>query len=72
MNYDIYLFGKLLELYDKEFAETPYDIQYDTLPDLYKDFETSKYNRSEVNLYDCIINYLLNKTTCQTGVTIGS
>ena len=58
MDYDMYLFSCLLKEVNKEFAEQPYDWQYDVLPDLYKEFIESSYNDVNNSAYDCMINYL--------------
>jgi len=57
MDYDMYLFSCLLKEFDKQFAEEPYDWQYDVLPHLYKEFETSLYNDENKSAYDCMIDY---------------
>lgn len=54
----MYLFSCLLKEVNKEFAEQPYDWQYDVLPDLYKEFIESSYNDVNNSAYDCMINYL--------------
>lgn len=38
MNYNVYLFICLLKLYDKEFNELEYDLQFNKAPKLYDDF----------------------------------
>ena len=57
----MYLFSCLLKEFDKDFAEQPYDWQYDVLPSLYKEFETSEYNNVNKSAYECMLNYLNNK-----------
>ena len=37
----MYLFSCLLKEFDKDFSEQQYDWQYDVLPSLYNEFETS-------------------------------
>jgi len=61
MNYDLYLFSNLLKFYDAQFEAKPYDEQYDLLPSLIVDFENSEFSRNDINLYDCMDNYLKNK-----------
>lgn len=61
IDYDKYLFAQLLCAYDQNFAELPYDEQWDLIPQFWKDFEKSEYNDREVNLYDCIVEYLNNE-----------
>jgi hypothetical protein len=58
MDYDMYLFSCLLKDFDKHFADQPYDWQYDVLPELYKEFEDSKFNLEWRSAYDCMIDYL--------------
>ena len=57
MDYDIYLFSNLIKYYNTEFEELPYDEQYDTLPNLYKEFEDSPFNVDTKSAYDCMIEY---------------
>lgn len=57
MNYDTYLFSCLLKLYNSEFEQLPYDIQYEKINYLYELFENSKYNDIKRGLYDCLIDY---------------
>ena len=58
IDYDLYLFSNLLKLYDKEFEKTPYDVQFDELPQRYHHFEISEFNTDKKGLYECIIDYL--------------
>lgn len=61
MIYSEYLFSCLLKLYDKEFDESPYDIQFEQIMMRYYEFFTSKYNDENKSEYDCIINFLTEK-----------
>ena len=61
MNYNQYLYSCLLKLYDKNFAELEYDLQFELLPTLYKSFEESTFNDPNKGEYECIINYLTNQ-----------
>ncbi len=61
MDYDMYLFSNLVKFYDKDFAELPYDEQWDNLPSLYEDYDNSKFNLDTKGAYDCIIDYLDDK-----------
>lgn len=61
MNYSEYLFSCLWKLYDKEFEELEYDLQWVKIKHYYRKFEESKYNTKYKSLYDCIINYLEDK-----------
>ena len=61
MNYDLYLFSCLLKEYDKEFAEKPYDEQYDLINGMYNEFENSGYDDRNIGLYECLTNYFDNK-----------
>jgi len=60
LTYNEYLLGKLLEIKNKEFAELEYDLQFSNIKIIYKDFEASKYNNDNEDLYECILNYLHN------------
>jgi hypothetical protein len=60
MNYSQYLFSQLLSLYDINFAELPYDIQFGEAMEIYNQFEKSNFNVDILSEYDCIINYLSN------------
>lgn len=61
MNYEQYLFSQLLALFDFDFAELPYDLQFAEALEKYEIFENSEYNNSNTGLYDCIVNYLKDK-----------
>ena len=61
INYSLYLYSNLLKLYDKNFANLEYDLQYSLLPTLYKAFEESEYNTEELSEYDGMINWLENQ-----------
>lgn len=61
MNYEQYLFSQLLALFDFEFAELPYDLQYAEAFEKYEIFVNSGYDNSNTSLYECIVNYLKNK-----------
>lgn len=60
MDYSTYLFIRLLELYDNDFANWTYDDQYYGAEELYKQFKDSKFNRNDESEYDCIVEYLKN------------
>lgn len=61
MNYNYYLFSCLLKIYDKEFEQLEYDLQYQRIPKLYEAFAMSKFNDTNKSEYDCIIEYLKDK-----------
>jgi hypothetical protein len=61
MNYNVYLFICLLKLYDKEFNELEYDLQFHNAPKLYEDFFKSSFNDTSKGEYECIIAYLNDK-----------
>ena len=61
MNYNVYLFICLLKLYDKEFNELEYDLQFQNAPKLYEDFFKSPFNDVKQSEYDCILAYLKDK-----------
>jgi len=61
MNYNEYLFSCLLKIYDKNFAELEYDLQYEKLAQRYLGFTQSKFDVDTKSEYDCIIDYLEDK-----------
>ena len=61
MNYNLYLFSNLVKFYDNEFANACYDEQWDNLPEMYEEFENSKFNDPNESEYDCIIEFLKDK-----------
>lgn len=61
MTYEQYLFSQLLALFDFDFAEKPYDLQYADAMVKYEEFDQSEFNVATIGLYECIINYLKNK-----------
>ncbi len=61
MNYNLYLFSCLLKIYDKEFSELEYDLQFEQLPQLYDDFFKSDFNVGDKGEYECILAYLKDK-----------
>lgn len=58
MNYETYLFSKLLEHFNYEFSIMSYDEQFYLAQDLYQIFEDSEYNKESMPLYECIVAYL--------------
>jgi len=60
MNYSQFLFSQLLSLYDEDFANLAYDLQYAEAMVLYQEFEKSNFNVDVLSEYDCIVNYLNN------------
>ncbi len=61
ISYSEYLFSNLIKLYDKEFAELEYDLQFERIGGLYEEFEKSVFNKDTKGEYDCIIDYLVDK-----------
>ena len=61
MNYNQYLFSCLLKIYSLEFEQLEYDLQYEKVFELYKEFEDSKFNIYTKGEYDCIEDYLKDK-----------
>jgi hypothetical protein len=57
IDYEQYLFSQLWACKDENFAELPYDQQWDEIPARWRDFEKSKFNNPEQPLYDCILAY---------------
>lgn len=58
MNYNIYLFSCLIKLFDKEFEQLEYDLQYEKAIKEYLKFSHSDFNDVNKSEYDCIANYL--------------
>lgn len=61
MDYNQYLFSCLLKLFDKEFEQMEYDIQFDVAIGEYEIFENSNYNDVNRPEYECIVEYLTDK-----------
>jgi hypothetical protein len=61
MIYSEYLFSCLLKIYDKEFDELSYDLQFEDSKTRYEEFYASKHNDEKKSEYDCIINFLTEK-----------
>jgi hypothetical protein len=61
MDYSQYLFSCLLKLFDSEFEQMEYDIQYDVAISEYEEFENSSYNDENRGEYECIVEYLTDK-----------
>jgi hypothetical protein len=66
MNYDLFLMHKVLidhgvHVNGVSFESLPYDEQYDIMPELFNEFERHPMNRADVNLYDCLTDYLAIK-----------
>jgi hypothetical protein len=70
ISYSEYLFSNLIKLYDKEFAELEYDLQFEKIGSLYEEFEKSKFNKDTKGEYDCIIDYLVDKYSTKIIPTI--
>jgi hypothetical protein len=61
MNYSQYLFSCLFKLFNSEFEQMAYDIQFDEALYEYALFENSGFNDSNKGEYECIVEYLTNK-----------
>lgn len=61
MTYNEYLFSCLLKIYDKEFEQMEYDLQYERIAQRYLGFTQSKFNVDTKGEYECIIDYLKDK-----------
>jgi hypothetical protein len=61
MTYEQYLFSQLLALFNFDFAEQPYDIQYENALTMYAEFEQSSFNADTTGIYQCITNFLQYK-----------
>lgn len=57
ITYEQYLFSQLWAAADDNFAELPYDEQWDLIPSKFRDFEKSQFNVDTMPLYDCIVAY---------------
>lgn len=61
MKYNEYLFSCLLKIYDKEFAELEYDLQFEKIAQRYLGFTQSSFNVDTKGEYECMIEYLEDK-----------
>ncbi len=61
MNYNEYLFSCLLKIYDKEFEQMEYDVQYFIIAQRYLGFTQSSFNVETKSEYECIVDYLTDK-----------
>lgn len=61
MNYNVYLFSCLMKLFDMEFEQLEYDLQYEKAIEEYVKYELSGFNDKNKSEYDCIVNYLKHK-----------
>ena len=61
MNYNEYLFSCLLKIYDKQFAELEYDLQFEEVPLRYSEFTKSQFNIASTGEYECMIEYLKHR-----------
>ena len=60
MNYNEFLFCQLLQLHVEYYRELEYDLLFEAIPKLYKDFQDSTYNMSSKSEYECIEEYIKN------------
>jgi hypothetical protein len=58
MSYSFYLFTKLYDVIIGE--EYEYDLMYENLIDLYHEYESSSFNDSSIDEYQCMVNFLHN------------
>lgn len=61
MNYNEFLFSCLLKIYDKEFEQMEYDLQFERIAQRYLGFTQSKFDDDTKPQYECIIEYLEDK-----------
>lgn len=61
MNYNEYLFSCLLKIYDKEFEQMEYDLQFERIAQRYLGFTQSKFDDDTKPQYECIVEYLEDK-----------
>ena len=61
MDYNEYLFSCLLKIYDKEFEQMEYDLQYERIAQRYIGFTQSKFDVDTKSEYECIVEYLEDK-----------
>lgn len=57
ITYEEYLFSQLWAAHDENFADLPYDEQWDLIKSQFREFEKSKFNVDTIPLYDCIVAY---------------
>ncbi len=55
IDYEQYLFSQLWAAMDDNFAELPYDEQWDLIPRKWREFEKSQYNVDTMPLHDAIL-----------------
>ena len=58
-DYDFFLFCQLAYAYRTIDILKEYDIAFDDIVTLYEDFLNSDFNDGYKNLYDCIVDYLI-------------
>jgi hypothetical protein len=61
MSYSFFLFTKLYNVIIGEQYE--YDLMFDDLKDLYREYDVSEFNDSAIDEYQCMTNFLTNKIT---------
>jgi len=61
MNYSFFLFTKLYDVIIG--VQYEYDLMFDDLNDLYREYEASEFNDSAIDEYQCMTNFLTNKIT---------
>ena len=61
MHYNQFLLSILLTEILRPFSELEYDLLWDIVPTIYKDYEDSKWNKQEKSEYDCIVDYIHNE-----------
>jgi len=58
MDYQKFLFNKLMCLYNTSFEKLEYDLQYNHTLKLWEDFQASGLDNPSQPLYECIVDYI--------------
>ena len=58
MNYSFFLFTQLYRAIIDPTDEQPYDLMFDDLVDLYWIYDTSEFNTSNKDEYQCMVSFL--------------
>ena len=65
MTYDTFLTYQLAVNHGFIDPDEPYDMQFDRLGPIYRDFEKSGFDRSDRNLYECLEDYFNQRKEAQ-------
>lgn len=61
MTYNQFLLSQLLRAVYRQFDNLEYDRMYDLIPQIYEDYEDSKWYEQDKSHYDCILDYIHNE-----------